>query len=207
MCSEAPDAERALIERAQQGDRAALRTLYQRHAPDLFRATILPIVHDRAIAQDLLADTFVRAMEKLDRYHWQGKSLRPWLARIAKNLCFDHLRHARRVASWSDAYEPVADLDLELLVERAEQVEGARAQVDACIAELSPRYREAITLRLVEQRSRSEAAELLGLTVGTLDVLLCRACKAFRKHWEARYGSRENAGPIPRTRLGQRSTC
>jgi RNA polymerase sigma-70 factor (ECF subfamily) len=73
------------------------------------------------------------------------------------------------------------------------------------MASLSPRYREVITLRLVEQRSRAEAAAVLGLTVNTLDVLLCRACKAFRKHWHARYGEESDAGPAPHRKLGPHS--
>ncbi len=69
-----------------------------------------------------------------------------------------------------------------------ELAELAQAQIAVCMAELDPRYRQVITLRLAEQRSRAEAAELLGVSIGTLDVLLCRACKAFRKHWQLQFG-------------------
>lgn len=196
--------ERLLIERAQQGDRFALRTLYQQHAAAVLRTAILPLVQDGALANDLLADTFVRAMEKLDHYKWQTKGMLPWLVRIAKNLCYDHLRRSRRITAWTGEHEIEAELDVEGLLDHAEQAELAHLQVEICLAELSPRYRSVITLRLIEQRSRSEAAELLGLGTNTLDVLLCRACKAFRKHWHAHFGD-DALGPreTPRERLAR----
>lgn len=179
--------ERGLIEAAQRGDRLALRTLYQRHAAAVLRTAILPVIHDAALAHDLLADTFVRAIEKLDRYQWQSRGLLPWLVRIAKNLCYDHLRRSHRIVAWPCDLELDADLDVEHLLDHAEQAEQTRARVELCMADLSPRYRAAITLRLIEQRPRAEAAAILGLSTNTLDVLLCRACKAFRKHWHARF--------------------
>lgn len=199
------DGERALIERAQRGDRYALRILYQRHAPELLRTAIMPLVRDPALAHDLLADTFVRAIEKLDRYQWQNRGLLPWLVRIAKNLCFDHLRRSQRFTAWPSGHEPTTEIDLEGLLDHADQADHAHAQVEVCMAELSPRYRKVIQLRLVEQRPRAEAAAILGINIGTLDVLLCRACKAFRKRWNAHYGTRTDARSAPRPELGPRS--
>jgi RNA polymerase sigma-70 factor (ECF subfamily) len=186
--------EQALIERAQQGDRFALSDLYQRHANEVLQKAILPLVHERALALDLLADTFVRAIENLDRYRWQGGGLLPWLIRIARNLCFGHLRFNQRFVAWPEYHEFTAEFDVEGLLDHTQQADLANAQVDACMALLSPRYRAVISLRLIEQQPRAEAAALLGLNVNTLDVLLCRACKAFRKHWVAQYGARPNAG-------------
>jgi RNA polymerase sigma-70 factor (ECF subfamily) len=196
--------ERLLIERAQQGDRLALRTLYQQHAAAVLRTAILPLVHDGALANDLLADTFVRAIEKLDRYQWQTKGMLPWLVRIAKNLCYDHLRRSRRLTTWTGEHELEAELDVEGLLDHAEQAELARRQVEICLAALSPRYRSVITLRLIEQRTRADAAARLEIGTNTLDVLLCRACKAFRKHWHANFGDAElPPRETPRERLAR----
>jgi RNA polymerase sigma-70 factor (ECF subfamily) len=189
MSSEAaePFDEQALIASAQRGDRLALRTLYQRHARAVLRTAILPIVRDDALARDLLADTFVRAIENLHRYRWQGQGLLPWLVRIAKNICFDHLRRSQRGVGWPNGLDRDAKLDVESVLADAELAALARTRIDECMAELRPRYSEVIRLRLIEQRSRAEAATLLGLSTGTLDVLLCRACKAFRKYWTERF--------------------
>jgi RNA polymerase sigma-70 factor (ECF subfamily) len=182
-----PFDEQALVVSAQRGDRLALRAIYQRHARAVLRTAILPVVHDDALARDLLADTFVRAIANLDRYRWQGPGLLPWLVRIARNICFDHLRRSQRRARWPSGLDRDAEPDAESTLADAELTALARVQIDECMAELRPRYREVIRLRLVEQRSRADAAALLGLSLGTLDVLLCRACKAFRKYWTERF--------------------
>lgn len=183
----APSDERTLIERAQAGDARALRALYLRHAEPVLRTAIMPVVHNPTLAKDLLADTFVRALENLHRFHWQPKGLLPWLVRIAKNLSLDHLRRSKRMTGWPPGMDVAAEFDAEHLLGRAELADQARARIDACLAELSPRYQQVIAARLIEQRPRAEVAAALGVTTGTLDVVLCRACKAFRKHWQRRF--------------------
>jgi RNA polymerase sigma-70 factor (ECF subfamily) len=51
------------------------------------------------------------------------------------------------------------------------------------MGQLQERYRQAIELRLVQELSREECAKRLGVTIGTFDVLLFRAVRAFRKHF------------------------
>lgn len=180
--------ERMLIERARVGDPRALRVLYQRHADPVLRTAIMPVVRDPTLAKDLLADTFVRAIENLHRFHWQPKGLLPWLVRIAKNLSLDHVRRSKRMTAWPAGMDMRAELDTENLLGRAELADQARVRIEVCMAELSPRYQRVISLRLIEQRPRIEVAALLGVTTSTLDVVLCRACKAFRKQWRRRFG-------------------
>src|SRR5687768_4870643 len=104
--------ERDLVDRAQAGDVAAMRELYERYAAAVHRFAIVPLVHDRTLAEDLLADTFVRAMEHIGRFRWQGKGVLPWLIRIAKNLALDHLRKSGRFTGWPDGFEQfIADDD------------------------------------------------------------------------------------------------
>jgi DNA-directed RNA polymerase specialized sigma24 family protein len=69
-------------------------------------------------------------------------------------------------------------------------------RIGETLAGLNPRYRRAIELRLVEERSREACAEALEVKLGTFDVLLLRALRAFRTSWEAReqrYGAGGNA--------------
>ena len=54
------------------------------------------------------------------------------------------------------------------------------------LAAISPRYRRAIELRFLEDRPREQCAALLEVKLGTFDVLLLRALRAFRQAWEAR---------------------
>lgn len=187
------DRERQLVERAQQGDQRAFRALYMLHANTVFRCAIMPLVRDRNLAEDLLADTFVRAMENIHRFRWQGKGLLPWLIRIGKNLCLDHLRKAGRTTAWPEGFEQqipdLSDSNAESLLGRSELSDVLRERIDACMAEVNPRYRKVMRLRLIERRPRAEAAAEMDVSVGTLDVLLFRACRSFRTHYTRRYGN------------------
>lgn len=184
--------ERALVLRAQAGDVSAFRELYQRFAPAVHRYAVIPLVHDRTLGEDLLADTFVRAMENIGRFQWQGKGVLPWLIRIAKNLCLDHLRKSGRVTGLDpDMAQVVPDpqgVDGERLTAQREITDLMRERIDLCFQDVNPRYRKVLELRLVSGRARDDAAKEMGVSIGTLDVLLFRACKAFRKIYIQRYG-------------------
>lgn len=193
------DEEFALVERAKKGDMGAFRRIYEAHSGQVYRYAIMPLARDRALAEDLLADTFVRAMEKLPQFKWQGRGLLPWLVRIGKNLTLDYLRRAGRQAAWPEGLEqnlpePSELLDVEHSVGDAEVAEVLGGRIETCLEELNPRYRKVIELRLVQGCPRKEAAQRMEVTVGTLDVLLFRACKAFRRIYSERYGV-ESADP------------
>lgn len=187
------DEERALVERAQAGDRRAFRELYELHSNAVFRCAIMPLTRDRNLAEDLLADTFVRALTNLARFRWQPRGLLPWLIRIGKNLCLDHLRKAGRASAWPEGFEQqipdLSDSNSESLLGRAELSDLLRERIDAVMEDLNPRYRHVLELRMVQKRSRQEAAAELDVSLGTLDVLLFRACKSFRKFYLRRYPS------------------
>jgi RNA polymerase sigma-70 factor (ECF subfamily) len=193
--------ERALVARAQDGDALAVRQLYERYAASVHRYAILPLVHDRVLAEDLLADTFVRAMENIGRFRWQGKGVLPWLIRIAKNLALDHLRRAGRLAAWPEGLEQfVADggqFSGEAVAAEREVTALLRDRISACLEHINPRYERVLRLRLVEGMARDLAAAEMEVSVGTLDVLLFRACKAFRKIYVERYGE------APRIEFGE----
>jgi RNA polymerase sigma-70 factor (ECF subfamily) len=193
--------ERALVARAQDGDAIAVRELYERYAASVHRYAILPLVHDRVLAEDLLADTFVRAMENIGRFRWQGKGVLPWLIRIAKNLALDHLRRAGRLAAWPEGLEQfVADggqFSGEAVAAEREVTALLRDRIRECLEHINPRYERVLRLRLVEGMARDLAATEMEVSVGTLDVLLFRACKAFRKIYVERYGE------APRIEFGE----
>lgn len=180
------------MERAQAGDMAAFRSLYERYAPAVQRFGILPLVHDRTLADDLLADTFVRALENIGRFRWQGKGVLPWLIRIAKNLALDYLRKSGRVGGLPNEFEQLVPdprgVSGETLTAHREITGLLRERIDECLVDINPRYRKVVELRLVQGMARDRAAEAMEVSIGTLDVLLFRACKAFRKVYVQRYG-------------------
>jgi RNA polymerase sigma factor (sigma-70 family) len=184
--------EQRLVEEAQRGNLDAMRPLLERYAPPLFGTVILPRLGDAATAEDILRDTLATAVEKIDRFTWQGKSIYPWLRQIAINKVYDLHRQAKRSRRLADAMAqelpaesaPESHPDAQLIA--AQEQQHNRARIDETLGVLNDRYRAAIELRLIDELPRDECADRLGVTVGTFDVLLFRAVRAFRK----RYGDR-----------------
>ena len=185
--------ERLAIERARAGDPSALEPVLAAHAEALFSSVILPRLGDRALAEDILRDTFVTAIEKIDSFTWQGRSIFFWLRRIALHRVIDAHRQRGRSRALVEALavEVEADGAAEAAADEALIAEQDRrralARIEAAMATLPERYARAIRLRLVEERPRAECAEALGVEVGNFDVILFRAVRAFRKA----YGERE----------------
>jgi RNA polymerase sigma-70 factor (ECF subfamily) len=180
--------ERALVEAAQRGDRAALERLLGHHAQALFAGVVLPRVGHRADAEDLVREAVARAVERLPTFVYREETgFYPWLRTIAERLVIDRARRLEAAARGADRYEaevrtlaPAAARSVESEAIEREERAGARAALERALAELNPRYRRVIELRVIEEKSRDECAALLGVTVANLDVLVHRALTALR---------------------------
>jgi RNA polymerase sigma factor (sigma-70 family) len=178
---------------------AAFARLFERFAEPLYRRVLLPRLGSRAAAEDALAETFRKAIERSEQFEERGQGIWGWLAAIAANQARDLHREAARsgrvLANFSALLEPLEDARA-----AAASVEGGwderrlQQRVTAVLGALRPRYRRAIELRFLEQRSREQCAELLEVKVATFDVVLLRSLRAFRKAWgDAVGGSPESA--------------
>jgi len=174
----------AVIDRLKQGDRAAAATLFEWFADGLYRRAILPRLPNRELAEDVLKDTFRLALERIEQFHPQGKSIFFWLRRIAVNRAMDVHRARKRARSIQDHKEAAIERTMAPPPpppDHAPEVAETKAQVHAALATLNPRYAQALRLRLLEDQDREECAAQMGVTLGNFDVILHRACKAFRK--------------------------
>lgn len=182
-----PD-EQALVERAMQGDKRAFERLYRHYAPALFSYVLTPMLGDRDDAQDCVRETFISAHRALPRYEWRGTSIYPWLKTLAKNKARDLLRASGRRqrlrGAFSHHLDVFGDREPSSPMEEVVLRQAMRTRIDAILDELNPRYARVLRLRLLEDRSREDCAELLEIKIGTLDVLLFRAVRAFRKACE-----------------------
>ena len=187
--------EQRLVEEAQRGNLDAMRPILERYAQPLYGTVILPRLGDAASAEEVLRDTLATAVVKIERFTWQGKSIYPWLRQIAINKVFDVHRQSKRSRRLADAMahevavetDPDTHADAQLMADQERRAHKHR--IDETMGELQERYRVAIELRLIQELSREECAKRLGITIGTFDVLLFRAVRAFRKH----FGDREPA--------------
>jgi RNA polymerase sigma factor (sigma-70 family) len=181
--------EQRQVEEAQRGNLDAMRPILERYAQPLYGTVILPRLGDTASAEEVLRDTLATAVEKINRFTWQGKSIYPWLRQIAINKVFDVHRQSKRSRRLADAMaheipaesDPNSHADAQLIADQERRTH--RGRIDETMELLQERYRTAIELRLIQELSREECAKRLGVTIGTFDVLLFRAVRAFRKHF------------------------
>jgi RNA polymerase sigma factor (sigma-70 family) len=178
--------ERALCERAHAGDRTALGQLLRQHGPRLFRAVLLPRLGSRAAAEEALSVTYLKVVERFDQFSWQAVGVYPWLRVVALRVALDQLRKRKR----ETVFQP-EDLEREIdqserqakdaMVGEAQDLAMARQRVLEVVGRLHPRYAKALTLRILEERSREECAAELEVSTATFDVVLHRAVAALKK--------------------------
>jgi RNA polymerase sigma-70 factor (ECF subfamily) len=184
--------EHRLVEEAQQGNLDAMRPILERYAAPLYGTVILPRLGDAASAEEVLRDTLATAVEKIRRFTWQGKSIYPWLRQIAINKVYDVHRQSKRSRRLADAMahelavesDPASHADAQLIADQERRAH--RGKIDETMRQLQDRYRLAIELRLIQELSREDCAHRLGVAIGTFDVLLFRAVRAFRRQFGER---------------------
>ncbi len=180
------DAERRLCERAKAGDRAALGELLGQHGPRLYRSVLLPRLGSRPAAEEALSLTYLKVIERFDRFEWQNVGVYPWLRVVAMRVALDQLRARKReiLFDGADLEREIDQGEREARDARALEVQDlalCRTRVESLLSRIHPRYADAIRLRVLEERPRQEAAQALGVAVGTFDVVLHRAMVALRK--------------------------
>lgn len=187
-------AERALVERAQQGDREALGTLLHTYGPQLYRSVLLPRLGSEAAARDALSETYERVCTKLSRFTWQNMGFYPWFRTVGLRVALDQLRARKRLVLF-DADDLQREVDrsdsetpLDVAVGAERDLRAAKAKMDAALGQINERYRRAIVLRVLEEQPRDEVAKALGVSPATFDVVLHRAMQALKR-------ALESAGP------------
>ncbi len=162
------------IARAAGGDRAAQAALVNRNMPIVFRVAYR-MLQDRAEAEDVTQETFLRAWKQLP--DWQPKAkFSTWACTVALNLCRDRLRKKKPVLM--DELPERVDTAL-----RPEEALASRQGIERIaekIAALPERQREALTLCALEGMSNIEAAAAMDVGVRALESLLARARRSLR---------------------------
>lgn len=161
------------VRAAQRGDADAFGRLYRRHVGRI-NALALRLTADRARAEELVQDAFVRAWEKLASFRGES-AFGTWLHRLTVNLFLVQLRGRQR----RGAHEELMDE----LPEPALDPEGeglgreGRMDLEAAIARLSPGARTAFVLHELEGYSHEEIAAMSGVAAATIRAQLFRARK------------------------------
>jgi RNA polymerase sigma factor (sigma-70 family) len=181
------DDDERLLERIREGDGESFGLLYDRTRDWLLDFVVRPRVGP-ADAEDVLAETYRTALDKVRGFEWRGVGLLHWLASIAKLKALERVRSRSRGARLEDDDACLVDLpddapSAEAAMIAAEARETIRRRVETTLAGLSPRYAEVLRLRLLEGRERQECARTLGVSTATFDVVLYRATRSFARKW------------------------
>jgi RNA polymerase sigma-70 factor (ECF subfamily) len=169
--------EKSLAELARQGDPAAFGEIYDRHVSLVYRYAYT-LLGNRIEAEDLAAETFLRALEAIKRYRWTGRPLSSWLLTIARNLGMNQLRRRQRT---KDAFHL---LPASTFGDPAEGTFGNGVDIHdlrQAVATLSPVEREVIILRFVLALDYPQVAQVVGKSVNNVRVIQCRALQKLHK--------------------------
>lgn len=181
-----PVADSELVRRALAGSEEAYAEIVRRFERPVF-SLVLRMVRDRALAEDLSQEVFIKAFGALGTFDRKRK-LSSWLFKIAHNATVDHLRR-RRLATVpletpDEGPDPLSTVgapgidDPERVAERGDLARG----IERGLAELRPDYREVLVLRFQEGLAYEEIAEVCDLPLGTVKTHLHRARKALAVH-------------------------
>jgi RNA polymerase sigma-70 factor, ECF subfamily len=173
--------EKTLIEAARLGSREAFETIVKRYEKKVFHLAF-SFVRDRASADDLAQEVFVKAYFALPKFHFKSE-FGTWLYRIAANHIKDHLRKVSRRKEVSiEEFEDVAFVSDDQVKERERiQAEDQRKKiVFRVLATLPQKYRMILTLRDIRGFSYEEITRILKISPGTVDSRLHRARKLLR---------------------------
>ena len=169
--------EMKLISAARSGCENAWRTIYDDNCQPLFNFLCYQ-TGDRDIASDLLQETFVTAMKRIDGFRGDG-SLLSWLRTIALRKCLDWRRRA--ATRLRKLQEMARDLPsvFDRVPESASTMFGD--SFEAALARLSPKQRAALLLRELEDLSFRGVAAELQCSEATARVRHHRACQSMRR--------------------------
>ena len=180
------------LEEIRRGNRRAFGELYAAFARRLYAQVLLPRLGSATAAEEALAETFRAALEHLAEFEPRAGGVFGWLARIAMNKATDiHRERARTgkaLASFESLIAPLREGEATADPDRPLDLRRLGAAVDDVLTRISPRYRRAIELRMLEDLPRAECARRMEVTIGNFDVLLLRSLRAFRESWVARHG-------------------
>ena len=171
------DAE--LLLRLRSREREAWEELYAVYAPRLrsFGYRLAGNPHD---AEDLVQETFVRAVPRLDRLDPETAEVGAYLFTTLRNLFLKQVERTKRQEPVADVPEPLLPTPIEDDPERGTLLRSQQGDVRLANARLQPRQRLVLALRELEDRSYAEIGELVGMKENAVAQLIFRARESLR---------------------------
>ncbi len=184
--SASSEQDRALVTDALGGDQEAYEHLMQKYREPI-RRHVARMVRDRAMVDDLVQESFIKAFTSLGSYS-SAYAFSTWLYKIATNHTIDYLRK-RKLKTFS-IDQPVREgddrpyelPDATYRPDRHVMADQRRALIQEAIDALPPKYHRVIVMRHQQEMSYDEIADELGLPLGTVKAHIFRARALLYKH-------------------------
>ena len=152
------------------GDENALTTLISRHQSKIY-GFIYSKIADRDVSDDIFQDTFIKVIKTLksNSYNEEGKFL-PWVMRIAHNLIVDHFRRNKKMPMFRETEEfSIFSImsDNQPNVESSMITSQVESDLKRLIEELPSDQKEVLVMRMYQDLSFKEIADLTGVSINT----------------------------------------
>ncbi len=168
--------EQALVAAAQKGDKQAFGVLYEAYLKAIY-TFIYYKTHHKETAEDVTSLAFIKAYDNLTSYSPDKGTFSAWLYRIARNAVFDHFRAVKPMQDVEDAWDLAGGDD----VLRDTHHKTLLEDVQTYLKTLSAEQREIITLRLWQEKSFAEIAEILGKSEASCKMMFGRTISKLRE--------------------------
>ena len=171
-----------LVEETLAGNQLSFQLLVERYQERLF-ALARHYTKNPVEIEDVVQESFLKAFRRLDTFHHQS-SFYTWIYRIATNTILDFLKRRGR--------SPIQSVEDPEVLARPEPTDGFAPNVNIereeiaevthkVLAELPDIFRTVLVMREFEERSYQEIADVLGISIGTVESRLFRARARFRE--------------------------
>ncbi len=168
-----------MIARIALGDRRAFSDLYDATSAKLF-GTCLRVLKDKAVAEDVLQEAYMKVWRHADRYASNGISPMTWLITIARNSAIDRLRRIRAAGETGGAVDenlPASDLN----PEQTAIAKSEAGRIAACLNELEPDRSDAVRGAYLDGLSYADLAAQFNVPLNTMRTWLRRSLQSLRE--------------------------
>lgn len=176
------------LQRLRAGEERAWGELHRDHYPRLW-SSVQRILNNPTQADDVVQEAFIKAHRDIRRFEGNSQ-LGTWLYRIAINQALDTIRKKQRTDRWLSFLSPVADDENQPAMPEGQvaptvslgmENRELRDTIFEAMRELSMEHRAVIQLRLVDEMSLEETAQILRCKPGTVNSRLHYACEHLRR--------------------------